>query len=241
MTTRMDPVEAAHIFVDCHFPEAVAAFVGGSVIQGGGTSTSDLDIVVVTDRPEAPYRESFRALGWPIETFVHTPTSMWHYVEQDARNLRPSLLMMCAEGMLLRDRDGAGLRIKEEARALLAAGPAPLTPEATALRRYSLTNLLDDFIGTERPAEGIFIADELAVGAASLLLLLNRHWIGSGKWVYRALARFDPDIADRLVAGLRAYYRSDEKAELIAVIEEVLDQSGGTLFEGYRASGTRLE
>jgi len=92
MTTRMDPVEAARIFVDCHFPEAAAAFVGGSVIQGEATSTSDLDIVVVTDRPEAPYRESFRALGWPIETFVHTPASMWHYVEQDARNLRPCLL-----------------------------------------------------------------------------------------------------------------------------------------------------
>ncbi|MDQ2740721.1 MAG: nucleotidyltransferase domain-containing protein, partial [Chloroflexota bacterium] len=105
----------------------------------------------------------------------------------------------------------------------------------------SLTNLLDDFVGTERPAEGIFIADELAVEAASLLLLLNRRWIGSGKWVYRALARFDPSIADRLVAALRAYYRLEEKAELLTVVEEVLDQAGGPLFEGYRASGTRLE
>lgn len=60
----MNPVEAASVLIDERFPECLAAFVGGSVIEGRGTPTSDLDMVVITNRDEAPYRESLRYAGW---------------------------------------------------------------------------------------------------------------------------------------------------------------------------------
>jgi predicted nucleotidyltransferase len=51
--------EVAHRFVTERFPDAIAAFLGGSVIAGDATATSDLDIMVVTAHEGAPFRESF--------------------------------------------------------------------------------------------------------------------------------------------------------------------------------------
>jgi hypothetical protein len=37
---------------------------------------SDLDIVVVPDAALAPYRETLRYQGWPVELFAHTIDSL---------------------------------------------------------------------------------------------------------------------------------------------------------------------
>ena len=45
-------------------------------MRGQATETSDLDLVVVYERLEAAYRESFVHGGWPIEVFVHDPETL---------------------------------------------------------------------------------------------------------------------------------------------------------------------
>src|SRR5947209_13872563 len=98
---RPDPIDAARTLVDDRFPECMAAIVGGSIIRGEGNSTSDLDIAIFTDRAEAPYRESLVASGWPVELFVHTIESYPRYFKRDVERGRPSLVMMCYEGVIL--------------------------------------------------------------------------------------------------------------------------------------------
>lgn len=230
---RRDPIETGRRFVDECYPDAHAAIVGGSVIRGQGTATSDLDIVIVTDREEAPFRASHRFDGVPIEAFVHTEASLPAWIATDGERGRPSLAMMCAEGVVLRDRDGVAERVKRDAREFLDQGPEPLSPEQVEDWRYSLTDLLDDFLGCEDPREGVFIAHALAVEAADLLLLLHRQWRGAGKWVPRALARYNREAADRLVEALAAYHQNRNKGPLVGFAEEVLGEAGGRLFEGY--------
>lgn len=236
---RADPIQAARSFVAAHFPEARVVILGGSPIRGDATATSDLDILVLTRRPEAPFRASYREHGWPIEAFVHSEDSLRRFIAADIERRRPSLPNMAAEGVILVDTDGAGPRIQDEARALLAEGPAPLTPEETEDWRYALTDLLDDFMGAERRDEGIFTAAALAAEASDLLLLLNRQWLGTGKWIPRALARFDPAVARRVAGALDAYYRSDDREPLIRFAEEVLEAGGGKVFEGYYRQAPR--
>ena len=65
------PVESARRFVETHFPECFVAFVASSVLRGDGTATSDLNIVVITGREDAPFRQSFMWEGWPVEVFAH--------------------------------------------------------------------------------------------------------------------------------------------------------------------------
>ncbi|MEU3183354.1 nucleotidyltransferase domain-containing protein [Streptomyces sp. NPDC006923] len=83
METMTDPVAAAAAVVAERHPQAYAAFLCGSVITPRRTAYSDLDVVVLMDGDPAPYRESLRYAGWPVELFVHTRSSWDGYVERE--------------------------------------------------------------------------------------------------------------------------------------------------------------
>jgi len=231
-------VRTARRFLAEHLPDAHLAIVAGSVVRGEGTPTSDLDIVAVADRHEAPFRASYRFEGVPIELFVHTDASLPEWIQRDAARGRPSLAMMLAEGTIVRG-GGEAQALQEAARAVIAAGPAPLEPAALEDARYRLTDLLDDFRGSTRRDESNLIAAALAEQAATLLLQTRRRWWGEHKWTVRALRRADPDAARRLALALDAWYRQDEKEGLIAVVSGALEEAGGELFDGYYRSAAK--
>jgi len=230
---RMDAVAAAVALVGREFPACLAAFLAGSVVRGEATASSDLDILVIVPPDQPVFRESFRAFGWPVELFVQTPESHRDFAAADAARRRPSTSMMCCEGIVLQDRDGLAGRLKQEACRLLAAGPPALSPREIAMARYALSDLLDDFADAAG-AEAFFIAHDLAVGACDLILDLNRRWRGRGKWVLRALRRFDPALAGRLAEAMDAFYGAGDPAPLVAFVDHALDLAGGRHWEGFR-------
>lgn len=237
---RPDPQTAAANLIETRYPECDAAFMAGSIVRGEGTATSDIDLVVITTRPEAPYRESLIAEGWPVEAFVHSVESVRRFFQTDAKDRRPMLPMMCAEGVILRDREGVAGQVKAEAQTLLDAGPAPLTPDERDDRRYFLTDLLDDFEGCDRPEELLYIAPELAAQAADFVLAFNGRWSTKGKWIPRSLRRYDSALAARLTTALEAVYCHGEREPLVAFVDAVLAPAGGRLFAGYTRSGKTL-
>lgn len=238
---RPHAMDAAQRFVMARFPECHAAFLAGSVVRGDATSTSDLDIVVVIDHPEAPFRESLLFEGWPVEIFVHTSESVRRYFASDAERRMPSLPVMVVEGAVLVNQAGAADALRAEAQTLLAAGPAPLDAQALTNQRYFVTDLLDDFEGSAVHAESFFIAAELAVRAIDLWLGLHQQWTGRGKWAMRALRRHDPVQADRLAAALQALDSSGNKQPLVDFVEGVLAPAGGRLFAGFKQGGRKPE
>ncbi|MCZ9342988.1 nucleotidyltransferase domain-containing protein, partial [Streptomyces sp. TRM76130] len=176
----MDAIEAARAVVDGRHPEARAAFLGGSVVTGRRTATSDLDIVVLLHGAPAPYRASLRYAGWPVEMFAHTEAT-WHaYVEREVRERRSPLLWMCADGLLLSDADGLGARLAARAGELVAAGPPPVPAEEIDDRRYAITDLLDDLAGSTDQDERLFIATELVRRTGELALAASASWNGGG-------------------------------------------------------------
>jgi len=233
----MDPIEAARAVVDEHHPEARAAFLGGSVVTGRRTATSDLDVVVLLHGAPAPYRASLRYSDWPVEMFVHTEGT-WHaYAERELRRRRSPLLWMCAHGVLLFDTDGLGARIAAQARKLTAAGPPAAPAEEIDDRRYALTDLLDDLAGSNDPSERLFIATELVRRTGELALALAGSWNGTGKWLARCLEKAAPGLSTRLRNGVNEVL-AGRVEPLTAVVEEVLGQAGGRLWVGYHRPGT---
>ena len=67
------------------------------------------------------------------------------------------------------------------------------------------------------------------------MLGYHRRWIGHGKWVLRALRRFDPGLAQQLQVALENFYQRGEKEGLVSFANQALDLVGGRLFEGYSA------
>ena len=227
----MDPVADARALVSERFPAAGAAFLGGGVLSDRRTTTSDLDIVVVLGGPHAPYRESLRWRGWPAELFVHHPGTIGAWFARDVARRRPTLMRMCTDGEILVDADGTASAVRDQALALLAAGPPAVGQAELDRHRYGLTDLLDDLAGSTDSAETMLIRWHVFIETAELALLLAGSWLGSGKWLLRELRAADPALARQLVAA------HDQPAELAGLAELVLARGGGRLWAGYRQQG----
>lgn len=158
---KLDAIKAAIQFVEFRFPSCQAALLAGSVVRDEATDTSDLDIVVFDDSISSAYRESLFEYGWAIEVFVHNLQSYRDFFESDCKRARPSLPRMVNEGVVLKDL-GIIHAIKSEAKQLLENGPDPWSLETITMKRYMVSDTLDDFVGSLREDEDLFIANTLA-------------------------------------------------------------------------------
>ncbi|RLL48340.1 nucleotidyltransferase domain-containing protein [Oceanobacillus piezotolerans] len=229
---KLHPINAAHKFIKSHFPYCDGALLAGSVVRGEATETSDLDIVIFDKTYSSSYRESLIEYGWKIEVFAHNLESYREYFQSDYRRARPSLPRMVSEGIILKD-NGIINAIKYEAKELLAKGPEIWTTETINTKRYFITDSLDDFIGCNNRAEGIFIANTLAELVSEFVLRTNNMWIGRSKWIIRSLKEYDISFAEQFVEVFDLYYKSDSKKEVIKLVDEILLPYGGRLFHGF--------
>lgn len=231
-----DAVDVARRLVRQRFPEARAAWLGGSVADGTASSTSDLDITVLLDGPPAPFRESMTVSGWPVELFVQTSESLLWFCDSDIRRRRPTTMRLVGSSVILHDVDGIGVELQERLRDLDRAGPVAATAEQLENARYLVTDLLDD-LSDAGSGEGAVLAAALWAATADLVLLANRHWSGSGKWLLRELRSLDEvgstGYSEHLVAGLEAAIAGNTEP-LRTTVEALLDSCGGRAFDGYR-------
>ncbi len=234
---RLPAVETAQMLINERFPDCRGAILGGSVVRGEATSTSDLDIIVIYDKTGSVRRESFYYKGWPVELFVHTKDSCRGYFQKDAERARPTLPRMVAEGLVLRGKDFLG-GIRKEAAALMAAGPALWTDAELTFKRYFLTDALEDFIGSAKRHESLFIAGKLAELAHESLLRTNKQWIGQSKWIYRELSYYDQALAYRFAECFDGFYQFGEKQPVIELVDDIMKPFGGRCFDGFSLSGT---
>ncbi len=206
--------------------------LAGSVTRGEATVTSDLDIIVFIKEIPTAYRESLIDYGWPIEVFVHNIHTCREFFQNDVRRARPSLPRMVAEGQIIRDGEFlAG--IIDEAKSILQKGPDEWTKEEIEIKRYFITDTLDDLIGSNNKAEEIFIANELAGQLHEFVLRVNKRWIGKSKWAVRELRRFDPVFTEQFTSSFEIFYRTGDKELVVQLAERILEESGGRLFDGF--------
>ncbi|WP_028784754.1 nucleotidyltransferase domain-containing protein [Thalassobacillus devorans] len=229
---KLDPVKAAHKFANQYYPDCQGAILAGSVVRGEATETSDLDIIIFDRMLSSSYRESLIEFDWPIEVFLHNFTSYRQYFKSDCERARPSLPRMVAEGIVLKD-DGIIGSIKQEAQALLEKGPEEWPAKTIEMKRYFITDTLEDLIGSSHRDEQLFIANTLAELVSEFVLRTNRRWIGTSKWTVRALKNYDEKFANEFVEVFDVFYQTDDKSSIIRLVDEILKPYGGRLFEGF--------
>ncbi|MFI8574302.1 nucleotidyltransferase domain-containing protein [Rossellomorea aquimaris] len=236
---RLPAMEAAKKFVLETFPTCQAALLGGSVVRGEDTSTSDLDIVIIDESLHSEYRESFNLHGWPIEAFVHNRQTIQVYFQKDCQRARPSLPRMVSEGIPILDHPIIP-RLKEEANKLLRGGPPKWNSQTIDMKRYFLTDALDDFIGSKERGESIFIASSLGESLHEFVLRTQGHWIGASKWITRALKEYDERFAEDFVEAFDQFYQKGDKQTIVRLVDSVLDPHGGRLFEGFSIGKNKI-
>src|SRR5690606_19226863 len=132
----------------------------------------------------------------------------------DYKNARPSMQRMVLEGIVLKDTNVLD-DLKLEAKKILKQGPEEWTEETITLKRYFLTDTLEDFIGNRDRAEGICIAGTLANLLHEFVLRRNRKCIGSSNWMLRALKQYDDHFASSFPEAFDIYYMDDDNSKEI--------------------------
>ncbi|MED4280416.1 nucleotidyltransferase domain-containing protein [Priestia megaterium] len=236
---KLEPLQAATQFISKHYPNCQGALLAGSVVRGEATCTSDLDLVIFDDSLTSSFRESLIGFGWAIEVFAHNLTSYQAFFKSDCKRARPSLPRMISEGIILTDK-GVMQAIKKEAAQLLEKGPEKWSEEMIKLKRYFLSDALDDLIGSSNTGESLFIANTLAYITHEFVLRTNGHWIGDSKWIVRSLNNYNKSFSKEFVEAFEIFYKTGNKDKVIQLVDKVLEPHGGRLFEGFSLGKERF-
>ena len=232
-------VHAAQILA-VRYPNADSAFVAGSLMRGEGSTTSDIDLVVLHASLPQAWRESFLFSKIPVEAFVHDPETLSWFLDHDREDGHPALIGMLIEGVVIGPRPEIVHDFKVRAVQIYEQGPPPLSPEAVEKLRYTITDKLDD-LATDRPA-----AERIAIGAALYPLLVelalrgNNCWNGSGKWNARLLHKMDASIAMEFESAFLNLYNGSETRAVLRLADRLLEPHGGRLFAGYRSDAPAI-
>jgi hypothetical protein len=184
--------------------DLAGVLAGGSRLRSEGDVHSDLDIVVVVDRP-CRRRWNFLIGGVEVETFINPAFQMRRYFEterDDGRGLMPHL---CSSGQIVYDPRGVMAELQAEARAIWNAGPPPLSDRERQQFRYYAA----DFFRDNADVAG---DDDRAAFLIGMMLprFIDWHYRISGRWLSKPKRVLnDLETWDGVAAGLARRACSD--------------------------------
>lgn len=227
----MDFLDLCERFLLAEFPLADIAVLGGSTARGSRTATSDIDLLVIGDRlfddERTSLAGSFAFEGEVFEVFAYTRGAFEEWARAGLAQHRPVIVHMLVEGLEVRGGNELG-QLRERWGGLLAEGPL-VTSHDLQLRRYVITDLLDDLRDAEDELEQAVIAWTLFSRVAELILLSGRQWVGTGKYLPRRLRDLDGVRAHELSAALLA----GDYSEFAERVQAELQLAGGRVQTGF--------
>lgn len=231
---RPEPFEAAVSVWRERYAGARVVFLAGSVLRGEATPASDLDLVVVYERLPRARREAFVHDGWPVEAFVNDPETASHFFESDRRRGIPSLMRMVIEGVEIPAADEFSGRLKRLAARVYEAGPPPLDERELRLRRYRLTDRVDDIRHPRSPEELVATGAYLYQDLADFFLRARGLWSAHSKTIPRRLREVDAAFAEEFRRAFESLFAGKDQRPAVALVEQAVEPYGGLLFDGFR-------
>lgn len=223
----------AEQFIVSHYPGSDVACIGGSAVYGNLTKESDIDLIII-DETETPRIQCYHFLGWKIEAFIFTASTLEFQFQVARYNGMPTIIKMLAEGLLIKDKQGKGKELQQEAGLLYEQGPQLWDEDKINKARYQITDLLSDFKSSEDFEENFFILNKLMDSLVELVLRADGKWFSEGKWIARNLKSYDKDLCEKLGNCTKKFMDTNDKTDLISFIQSTLNHYGGELFVGYK-------
>jgi predicted nucleotidyltransferase len=218
------------------YKDAAAIFAAGSIVRGEGTPFSDLDLVVVYTQLPCAYRESFRYGGYPVEAFVHDPATLeYFFVEVDRPSGVPTLPQMVVEGIEIPGPSEISRELKRRAAAVIEAGPPTLDSASERRMRYFVSDLLDDLRAPRSREELVGAGARLYEQLADYHLRRRGLWSAKGKAIPRVLRQTDAALCAVYCDAFGELFARGDPQAVIRLAEDLLRESGGPLFDGFRA------
>ncbi len=224
---------ARKIFLE-RYSGAEFCIAAGSIVSGKGTVRSDLDLVVVFQSRECAFRESFTFDEMPVEVFVHDYETIQAFIEEDYGDAHASIMDMIAYGVSVPEETDASRKLKKYASKLLNKGPEPLTRDKEEALRYFISDLIDDLKGDRSAAEQRAILYKLYPQVGELVLRRAGKFVSTGKRLARSMGESFPHILNVFEDVMLAAHADTISVAHIEELENMVDDFGGLLFDGYK-------
>jgi hypothetical protein len=224
-------VELCESFIQQEFAAAEIAVLGGSTARGNRTASSDIDLLVIGDDLFADEATGLAATysfgGEVFEVFAYTHDGFSEWARRGISQHRPVIVHMLVEGQEVRGGE-ALTALRGGWGGVLTDGPI-VDEHEMATRRYVITDLLDDLRDAVDDLERNVVAWSLFEKVAELMLLVERRWIGTGKYLPRRLRELSPARAERLTSPLL----QGDFAAYAACVDRELSSAGGRVHAGF--------
>jgi hypothetical protein len=216
------------------YSDAEFCIAAGSIITGNGAAYSDLDLIVIHQKLETAYRESFLYNAMPVEAFVHDYETIQAFIDGEYKDADSTTLHMITTGIIIPEGNASALKLRSYADRLIKKGPEAINAAKHESLRYSITDLIDDLRGKRPQEEYRAILYKLYPMIGELALRYNRIFESSGKHLVRKLKQYLPELFNDLETIMLSSHTEDLKKEHIEKLEELMKPLGGLLFDGYR-------
>ena len=143
-------------------------------------------------------------------------------------------MSMVGEGVEVPEACEFSARLKRRAAALLEAGPPPWDSDELTLRRYRLTDWVDDMRFPRSPEELVATGAYLYQDAADFYFRSRGLWSAHSKTIPRRLRHMDAAFAERFLRAFDALFAEKRTGPVFELVGELLEPFGGLLFGGFR-------
>ena len=235
ISERKSPEEVAKLLFAEKYFGAKVMFLAGSVLRGEGTDYSDLDLVIVYEKLDFAYRDSYYFCDWPIEAFVHDPETLKYFFEKvDAPSGCPSLPDMVTKGIVIPNESNFSREIKNKGEQLLNSGPSLWDQAAIDRARYAITDLVDDIRSPRNYSELMGTGSKLYEALSDFYFRANNNWSAKGKTISRKLSSTDKGFSLEFEEAFSLLFKDQNPSHVIQLCEKTLRPFGGLLFDGYK-------
>ena len=235
LSSRNEPLPTVQKLSKERYVEAKAIFWAGSVSEGRGTSTSDLDLVIVFEEVAHAYREAFIYDGWPIDAFIHDLDTLRYFCGKlEASDGKPALINMILHGQEILAQNSVSMEAKAIAAEALAKGPNPWNPVQIDKERFLITDILDDIKSPKNKEEQIISVVHLFEPLLQFYFRAARKWTASGKSLIRLFKQENPELAEEWTKAFESLVKTGDAFSIESAVTKILAPHGGYLWDGFR-------
>jgi hypothetical protein len=157
-----------------------------------------------------------------------------HFFEMDRRRGIPALMSMVGEGVEVPEASEFSARLKRRAAKLFEAGPPPWDEAELTLRRFRLSDWVDDMRFPRSHEELLATGAYLYQDAADFYFRTRGLWSAHSKTIPRRLRATDAAFAERFLGAFDALFAGKRPEPAIALVAEMLEPFGGFFFDGFK-------
>jgi mannose-6-phosphate isomerase-like protein (cupin superfamily) len=131
-------------------------------------------------------------------------------------------------------------QIKNVAYEYWELGPVAWEEDTIDKERFLITDLLEDIQSPVNKSEQIASAVALFVKLGNFYFRAKSKWCASNKSLIRYLELDNPELAATFIKSFDAVFQLGDAKQLIILVQKILAPYGGILWDGFRASASKL-